>query len=230
MEKIGVVNSVLVGKSVPYAKGSQSAINKKPKSERQVTSRLGFIDDEQGDLRVHGGIEKAIHIYPSEHYVEWQKELQGNTALQMIGAFGENISSTGVSEDTIFLNDKIRIGSTLREVSQGRMPCWKLNIKFKQYDMALRLQNTLRTGWYFRVLEEGDIGSGDEIFLCDRPYPGWPLSKIMKLVFEGCLDEQELIPLLDLPLVESWHRLVARRLENQSLEDWSPRLDGDCCK
>ncbi|AZL85248.1 MOSC domain-containing protein [Aliivibrio salmonicida] len=226
MKKIGVVNSVLVGKSVPYAKGSQSAINKKPKSERQVTLQLGFIDDEQGDLRVHGGIEKAIHIYPSEHYVEWQKELEGNTALQMIGAFGENISSTGVSEDTICLNDKIRIGSTLLEVSQGRMPCWKLNVKFKQDDMALRLQDSLRTGWYFRVLENGDIGSGDEIFLCDRPYPKWPLSKIMKLVFEGCLDEQELSSLLDLPLVESWHRLVARRLENQSLEDWSPRLDG----
>ncbi len=226
MKKIGVVNAVLVGKSVPYAKGSQSAINKKTKSERQVTLRLGFIDDEQGDLRVHGGIEKAIHIYPSEHYVEWQKELQGNTTLQMIGAFGENISSTGVNEETICLNDKIRIGSTLLEVSQGRMPCWKLNVKFKQDDMALRLQNTLRTGWYFRVLEEGDIGSGDEIFLCERPYPEWPLSKIMKLVFEGCLDKQELSPLLDLPLVESWHRLVARRLENQSLEDWSPRLDG----
>lgn len=123
MKKIGVVNAVLVGKSVPYAKGSQSAINKKTKSERQVTLRLGFIDDEQGDLRVHGGIEKAIHIYPSEHYVEWQKELQGHTTLQMIGAFGENISSTGVNEETICLNDKIRIGSTLLEVSQGRMPC-----------------------------------------------------------------------------------------------------------
>ncbi|WP_394134183.1 MOSC domain-containing protein [Aliivibrio fischeri] len=226
MKKIGVVNSVLVGKSVPYAKGSQSAINKKPKSERQVTSRMGFINDEQGDLRVHGGIEKAIHIYPSEHYVEWQKELVGNTALQMIGAFGENISSSGLNENTICLNDKIKIGSTLLEVSQGRMPCWKLNVKFQQHDMALRLQETLRTGWYFRVLEEGDIGCGDEIFLCERPYPEWPLSKIMKLIFEGCLDEQKLTHLLDLPLVKSWRKLVIKRIECRSLEDWSSRLDG----
>lgn len=226
MKKIGVVNSVLVGKSVPYAKGSQSAINKKPKSERQVTSRMGFINDEQGDLRVHGGIEKAIHIYPSEHYVEWQKELVGNTALQMIGAFGENISSSGLNENTICLNDKIKIGSTLLEVSQGRMPCWKLNVKFQQHDMALRLQETLRTGWYFRVLEEGDIGCGDEIFLCERPYPEWPLSKIMKLIFDGCLDEQKLTHLLDLPLVKSWRKLVIKRIECRSLEDWSSRLDG----
>ncbi|KFK60744.1 hypothetical protein JS84_24875, partial [Vibrio vulnificus] len=67
--------------------------------------------------------------------------------------------------------DKIRIGTTLLEVSQGRMPCWKLNVRFEQNDMARRLQDTLRTGWYFRVLEEGDIGAGDEIILCERPYP-----------------------------------------------------------
>ncbi|MGI2177795.1 MOSC domain-containing protein [Shewanella frigidimarina] len=226
METLGTVNTVLVGKAVPFAKGSQSAINKKPFIGRQKVSNLGFIHDEQGDLKYHGGIEKALHIYPSEHYVEWRNELEGNKTLQTVGAFGENISSVGVTEHTMCLNDKVRIGSTLLEVSQGRMPCWKLNVRFDQHDMSLKLQNTLRTGWYFRVLEEGYIGEGDEIFLCDRPYPDWTLARVMKAIFEGCLNKQELQLLSTLPLVDSWKRLIQRRIETTMLEDWSFRLYG----
>ncbi|BAJ03161.1 MOSC domain-containing protein [Shewanella violacea] len=226
MKKIGMVNAVLVGKIVPFAKGSQSAINKKLTTDRQQASRLGFIHDEQGDRRFHGGVEKALHCYASEHYPEWRKELGEKPIFQALGAFGENISSIGLNEDTICLKDKIRIGTTLLEVSQGRMPCWKLNIRFEQHDMAQRLQNTLRTGWYFRVLDEGYIGEGDEIILCDRPYPDWPLSRIMKLIFEGCLDEQALQQVLNLPLVDSWRKLVENRLEKHLVEDWSSRLYG----
>ena len=191
MKKIGVVKAVLAGKTVPYAHGAQSAINKQVLPERQHATELGFISDEQGDPRFHGGIQKALHIYPSEHYPIWQQELGERTIFQSAGGFGENISSEGVTESTICLKDKIRIGSTLLEVSQGRMPCWKLNVRFDQHDMARRLQDTLRTGWYFRVLEEGDIGAGDEIILCERPYPEWPLARIMGAVFTGCLDREK---------------------------------------
>lgn len=209
MKKIGVVKAVLAGKTVPYAHGAQSAINKQVLPERQHATELGFISDEQGDPRFHGGIQKALHIYPSEHYPIWQQELGERTIFQSAGGFGENISSEGVTESTICLKDKIRIGSTLLEVSQGRMPCWKLNVRFDQHDMARRLQDTLRTGWYFRVLEEGDIGAGDEIILCERPYPEWPLARIMGAVFTGCLDREELTKLSELPLVEDWEmRLV----------------------
>lgn len=209
MKKIGVVKAVLAGKTVPYAHGAQSAINKQVLPERQHATELGFISDEQGDPRFHGGIQKALHIYPSEHYPIWQQQLGERTIFQSAGGFGENISSEGVTESTICLKDKIRIGSTLLEVSQGRMPCWKLNVRFDQHDMARRLQDTLRTGWYFRVLEEGDIGAGDEIILCERPYPEWPLARIMGAVFTGCLDREELTKLSELPLVEDWEmRLV----------------------
>ncbi|WED27602.1 MOSC domain-containing protein [Vibrio sp. DW001] len=226
MTRLGIVNAVLVGKAVPFAKGAQSAINKKPTTGRQQVSALGFTDDEQGDPRFHGGVEKALHIYPTEHYPEWRKEIGEKPVLKTVGAFGENISSIGLNEYTICLEDKIRIGSTLLEVSQGRMPCWKLNVRFEQSDMSLRLQNTLRTGWYFRVLETGELGEGDDIILCDRPYPDWPLSRIMGLIFEGCLDEQELRQLLTLPLVDSWRRLVECRLDKHLVEDWSLRLLG----
>ncbi|EPS8830358.1 MOSC domain-containing protein [Vibrio parahaemolyticus] len=226
MKKIGVVKAVLAGKTVPYAHGAQSAINKQVLPERQHATELGFTSDEQGDPRFHGGIQKALHIYPSEHYPIWQQELGERTIFQSAGGFGENISSEGVTESTICLNDKIRIGSTLLEVSQGRMSCWKLNVRFAQHDMARRLQDTLRTGWYFRVLEEGDIGAGDEIILCERPYPEWPLARIMGAVFTGCLDREELTKLSELPLVESWGKLVERRLETGEVEDWEMRLIG----
>ncbi|MBO0233223.1 MOSC domain-containing protein [Vibrio parahaemolyticus] len=226
MKKIGVVKAVLAGKTVPYAHGAQSAINKQVLPERQRATELGFTSDEQGDPRFHGGIQKALHIYPSEHYPIWQQELGERTIFQSAGGFGENISSEGVTESTICLKDKIRIGSTLLEVSQGRMPCWKLNVRFDQHDMARRLQDTLRTGWYFRVLEEGDIGAGDEIILCERPYPEWPLARIMGAVFTGCLDREELTKLSELPLVESWGKLVERRLETGEVEDWEMRLVG----
>ncbi|HHF2857980.1 MOSC domain-containing protein [Vibrio diabolicus] len=226
MKKIGVVKAVLAGKTVPYAHGAQSAINKQVLPERQHATELGFTSDEQGDPRFHGGIQKALHIYPSEHYPIWQQELGERTIFQSAGGFGENISSEGVNESTICLKDKIRIGSTLLEVSQGRMPCWKLNVRFDQHDMARRLQDTLRTGWYFRVLEEGDIGAGDEIILCERPYPEWPLVRIMGAVFTGCLNREELTKLSELPLVESWGKLVERRLETGEVEDWEMRLVG----
>ncbi|WP_282149989.1 MOSC domain-containing protein [Vibrio diabolicus] len=226
MKKIGVVKAVLAGKTVPYAHGAQSAINKQVLPERQHATELGFTSDEQGDPRFHGGIQKALHIYPSEHYPIWQQELGEITIFQSAGGFGENISSEGVTESTICLKDKIHIGSTLLEVSQGRMPCWKLNVRFDQHDMARRLQDMLRTGWYFRVLEEGDIGAGDEIILCERPYPEWPLARIMGAVFTGCLDRKELTKLSELPLVESWGKLVERRLETGEVEDWEMRLVG----
>ncbi len=179
MKKLGVVNSVLAGKTVAFAHGTKSAINKQVMSQRLHATELGFTNDEQGDPRFHGGIQKALHIYPSEHYPVWQQELGNKAIFQSAGAFGENLSSSGVTEAFICLKDKIRIGTTLLEVSQGRMPCWKLNVRFEQNDMARRLQDTLRTGWYFRVLEEGDIGAGDEIILCERPYPDWSLARIM---------------------------------------------------
>ncbi|WP_182026063.1 MOSC domain-containing protein [Vibrio rotiferianus] len=230
MKKLGVVNSVLAGKTVAFAHGAKSAINKQVLPQRQHATELGFTNDEQGDPRFHGGIQKALHIYPSEHYPVWQQELGDKAIFQSAGAFGENLSSSGVTEASICLKDKIRIGTTLLEVSQGRMPCWKLNVRFEQNDMARRLQDTLRTGWYFRVLQEGDIGAGDEIILCERPYPDWSLARIMGAVFTGCLDKTELSQLAELPLVESWGKLVERRLETGEVEDWEMRLVGPTTK
>lgn len=224
--RLAQVEKVLIGKSVPYSRGAQSAIDKQVQQQPLLVTALGFELDEQGDPRFHGGLEKALHCYPAEHYRQWRQELGDRQIFQQVGAFGENLSTVGVSEESICLGDKVRIGTTLLQVSQGRMPCWKLNDRCAQPDMALRLQITLRTGWYFRVLESGMIAAGDEMTLIERPYPEWPLSRVMKLIFQGCLNKTELTQLLELPLVESWRALVEKRLEKGLVEDWSLRLFG----
>lgn len=226
MQKLAEVVSILTGTVAPFAFGEKSAINKTIQTQRQKVVPLGMTNDQQADTRFHGGKEKALHIYPIEHYPDWINHIGSNPALDNIGAFGENISSKGITEHDICIKDKIRIGTTLLEVSQGRMPCWKLNVRFNQKNMAQMLQDTLKTGWYFRVLESGDIGQGDDIVLCERPFPNWTLARIMAAVFSGCLDPILLKQLHALPLVDSWSKLIENRLKTQQLEDWSPRLFG----
>ena len=219
--------SVLRGKKVAFARNSTSAINKQSQSTRQQVTKLGIIGDEQGDPNFHGGVEKAIHLYPSEHYKYWCAELGNKTIFQSVGAFGENISSVGVTESDICINDIILIGTTLLQVSQGRMPCWKLNVRCEEPEMALKMQDSLKTGWYFRVLKEGNIGIGDDIILQKRTYPDWSLNRIMKIIYEGSLDSIVLNKMLSLPLVDSWNKLVAKRIALGEVENWNYRLYGE---
>ena len=226
MNKLGKVASVLIGKKRPYAQNTISAINKQSQSTRQQITELGIVGDEQGDPIFHGGVEKAIHIYPSEHYEYWREELGIKPIFQSAGAFGENISSVGLTESDICINDVILIGTTLLQVSQGRMPCWKLNVRCEEPEMALKLQETLKTGWYFRVLKEGDIGIGDDIVLQMRSYPNWSLSRIMKIIYDGSLNSVVLKEMIELPLVDSWNKLITKRIELGEVENWDHRLYG----
>ena len=226
MNKLGKVASVLIGKKRPYAQNTISAINKQSQSTRQQITELGIVGDERGDPIFHGGVEKAIHIYPSEHYEYWREELGIKPILQNAGAFGENISSVGLTESDICINDVILIGTTLLQVFQGRMPCWKLNVRCEEPEMTLKLQETLKTGWYFRVLKEGDIGIGDDIVLQMRSYPNWSLSRIMKIIYDGSLNSVVLKEMIELPLVDSWNKLITKRIELGEVENWDHRLYG----
>lgn len=225
MKKLGVVQAVLSGKAGPFHRGVESAIDKQVLSGFASVKRLGIEGDQQADQRHHGGEDKALHLYPEEHCAYWLSEL-GEHAHFSAGGFGENLSTQGVSEDTICIADQIKIGTTLLEVTQGRMPCWKLNERFSQPDMALRLQMTRKTGLYFRVLDEGEIMAGDEILLVERRYPEWDLSRVMQLIFSGELNPECLRPALELPLPDSWRSLIEKRLETGIVENWSFRLFG----
>lgn len=221
------VDALLTGCAKPYTRpGSFSGIDKQPLNGRVYIGELGLSGDEQGDPRVHGGPDKAVHHYPFEHYARWQEDLGSLPLLQAPGAFGENISTRGLDEENVCIGDQFTLGGALLEVSQGRQPCWKLNDRFDVPDMARRVQSTGRTGWYYRVLQAGTATAGNLLELTSRPHPEWPLRCLGRLLFERVLDPAALEPALLLPLVPSWRKLVERRLQQCEVEDWNRRIDG----
>ena len=221
------VDALLAGKARPYTRpGSMSAIDKHPLGGSVRIGGRGIAGDEQGDTRVHGGPDKAVHHYPFEHYATWRAELGGLPVLAAPGAFGENISTRGITEADVCLGDRFKLGTAVLEVSQGRQPCWKLNDRFGVKDMARRVQATGRTGWYYRVVKPGEARAGDMLRLTARPHPDWPLARLMRLLAERVLDPVQLGAALELPLVPSWRKLVERRLASSQVEDWGRRIDG----
>src|SRR3546814_365776 len=127
---------------------------KTPATGPRAVTFLGIAGDEQADLSVHGGPDKAIHHYPRDHYAFWDDALGGHALLASPGAFGENISTSGLVEDAACIGDRYRLGSALVEVSQGRKPCWKLGHRFGLATVPATVVRTRRSGWYYRVLEE----------------------------------------------------------------------------
>lgn len=224
---IGRVRAVLVGPAVPYTRpGVRSAIAKQAVSGHIHAGALGLAGDEQGDTHAHGGPDKAIHLYAHEHYAVWRTELGALPLLDAPGAFGENLSTEGVDEHTLCLGDRLQIGDAVLEIAQGRQPCWKLNDRFGVPDMARRLQDTLRTGWYCRVQRTGTLVAGADVFLLERPHPDWSVARLMALLYRRCLDPQLLEQALTLPLVPGWRKIVEQRLARGAVEDWQKRLHG----
>ncbi len=140
-----------------------TAIHKVPVAGRIAVKRLNLEGDRQADLTVHGGPEKAVYAYPTEHYPFWREELPG-VPLPW-GSFGENLSIEGLSESKVRVGDVLRIGTAELVVTQPRMPCFKLNLRFQRSDMVRRFSRSGRSGFYLAVLKEGDLGTGDPIEL-----------------------------------------------------------------
>lgn len=218
----------LTGPVAPLAgTTANSAIAKSPAAGPLWLGAEGLQGDAQADRRVHGGPEKAVHHYPLDHYTDWRADLDGLALLDAPGAFGENISTTGMTEETIAVGDIFRLGGALIQVSQGRQPCWKLNHRFGVPDMARRVQDTGRTGWYYRVLQPGLVSPGDELNLIDRLAPDWTLRRLWRAMYVDRLNRAELEPIAALDvLAEGWRRYAIRRLESGRIEDWRPRLEG----
>lgn len=218
------VLAVLRGSVRPLGR-TLSGIGKTPVSGSQRVMSLGLVGDSQADLRVHGGVDKAVHCYPWAHYSAWQQHLPGHALLQAPGAFGENLSVKGIDEHDVCIADHWRIGSVVFEVSQGRQPCFKLNLRFGVSDMAAQVQESLRAGWYLRVLEPGELRAGEEIEVLERPYSEWTIARVLTIIRDRDVDPAVLNPLLGLPLPASWRRLFERRLQSSQIEDWSRRME-----
>jgi len=139
----------------------RTSIFKSPTGRRLRVRTLNLEGDEQADLSVHGGVDKAVYAYPSEHYAYWRDELP-RTPLPF-GAFGENLTTEGLRENDLHLGDRLRIGSAEFVVTQPRMPCYKLGVRFDRPDMVQRFLAARRSGFYLAVLCEGDVAAGDPI-------------------------------------------------------------------
>lgn len=223
------IEAVLIGRAAPFIRpGVVSGIAKRPVAAPVALGPTGLAGDEQGDRRHHGGIEKAVHHYALDHYAAWRRELPGPPAvLDAPGAFGENLATLGLTEAAICVGDVWRAGSALLEVSQARQPCWKLNHRFGMPDMARRVQASGRTGWYYRVIEPGEIHAGACMRLLARPHPDWTLARLVRVLYVDRLDRAPLEAIASLgALASSWRSLAAKRLERGSVEDWAARLDG----
>ncbi len=190
-----------------------SAIAKRPVEGPIELTPLGLIGDFQADRVHHGGHDKTLHHYPAEHYATWQAELPAQSALFRPSGFGENLSTLGICENDVCLGDSFRLGTALIQVSQGRQPCRKLNLRFDTPDMLGRVMASGRTGWYYRVLEPGEIGIGDALILLDRPLPDWPLTRLWQILFGDDKNKDALTWLSQQPLLSaSWRERAARRL------------------
>lgn len=143
-----------------------TGIFKQPVNERVMVRSLNLDGDGQADLTVHGGLDKAVYAYPFEHYDYWRGELP-QTELPL-GIFGENFTTTGLTEADVNIGDRFEIGTVKLIVTQPRMPCYKLGIRFGRPDLVKRFLASRRTGFYFRVLQEGEVGVGDTLELVSR--------------------------------------------------------------
>jgi len=188
-----------------------TSIYKEPVPGRVALRTLNLDGDRQSDLTVHGGEHKAVYCYALEHYEYWKSELPGRP-LPM-GVFGENFTvEGGLDEDSVYIGDRFSIGSAEVVVTQPRLPCYKLGIRFESDDMVKRFLATGRTGFYLAVTREGEVGAGDEITRLSRDDDSIPISAITRLYVAKEYGEEDL-------------RLVKRAGELSALPDsWKQYL------
>jgi len=189
----------------------RTSIFKAPVPGRVRVSSLNVQGDRQSDLSVHGGADKAVYAYPSEHYAFWRNELPGMDFPW--GAFGENLTTEGLLEDTVHIGDRFRTGSAEFIVTQPRMPCFKLAIRFNRPDMVKRFLRSGRTGFYLAVVQEGDIGAGDSLDLVAEDNSHITVADVVGLYAADAANQDLLRRASELSaLPESWREYFRERL------------------
>ena len=179
---------------------------------RVQVRKLNLAGDQQSDLTVHGGVEKAVYVYPSEHYAFWRNELP-NVELDW-GAFGENFTTEGKLDDKfVHIGDRFRIGSAEFAVTQPRMPCFKLGIRFGRADIIKRFLHSGRNGFYFSVAQEGQVAAGDIIELVASDENGVTVADIVELYTADATNQGLLERVSELAaLPENWRAYFRKRL------------------
>jgi MOSC domain-containing protein YiiM len=190
----------------------QTAIFKEPVYGPVAISKLNLTGDKQADLTVHGGSEKAVYAYPAEHYEYWQNELPELSFSW--GRFGENLTTEGLREESLGIGDRLRVGSAVLMVTQPRTPCYKLGLRFERDDMIKRFLMSGRSGFYFSVIEPGEVSAGSEVEILDRDPNRVTVADIVRLYLGQTRDPdlvQRAVSVSALP--ENWktHLLLRAR-------------------
>lgn len=189
----------------------RTSIWKAPVEGRVRVSKLNLDGDQQSDPSVHGGIDKAVYAYPSEHYSFWRGQL-GDMPLPW-GAFGENFTTEGLLEGRLQVGDHLRIGSAEFIATQPRMPCFKLGIRFGSPDMVKRFLQSKRTGFYLAVVREGEVGTGDAIEHEDSGQDGVTIADIVNLYTSDSENQELLRRATEVPaLPDGWKEHFRKRL------------------
>lgn len=190
----------------------RTSIFKAPVSGLVRVAKLNVDGDQQSDLTVHGGIDKAVYAYPSEHYPFWREQLPGMELPW--GVFGENFTTEGLLEDTR-IGDRFRIGSAEFMVTQPRMPCFKLGIRFNRPDMVKRFLKSGRTGFYLAVFKEGEVAAGNSIELLEQDQHNVTITDVVNLYRHDAANQDMLRRVSELPsLPESWREYFRKRFWN----------------
>jgi MOSC domain-containing protein YiiM len=219
------IERLYAGRPREIAPGRRSAIRKEPLVPPWRIEAEGLVGDRQADRRYHGGVEKALHHYPREHYDAWRADVPELAQEWRPAAFGENISTLGLTEAEVCVGDVFALGGARLQVSQGRQPCLTLNYRFGRRDMAWRTQESGRCGWYYRVLQAGAARPGDSLRLIERPQPDWPLARLFALLYARVRAFDELAEMAALPeLAPNWRDLARRRINTGKVENWARRL------
>jgi MOSC domain-containing protein YiiM len=189
----------------------RTAIFKDPVAGPVALRRLNLDGDAQADLTVHGGPDKAVYAYPAEHYPDWQAIVGRDLAP---GAFGENLTTEGLVEDQVCIGDEFRVGTARLVVTQPRMPCFKLGLRFGDPGMVKTFLRVGRPGIYFAVLDEGVVSPGDPVELVAEGVNRVPLTEMFVLMFDRDPDPDALRRLLEVPaLAAEWRQAFQAHLE-----------------
>ncbi len=217
--KIVSVNVGLPREVLWHGRPVTTGIFKQPVEGRVALRKLNLDGDRQADLTVHGGEAKAVYCYPFAHYDYWRRELPGRDLPMAI--FGENFTTEGLLEDSIHLGDRFSIGSAEVVVTQPRLPCYKLGLRFEADDMVKRFLASARTGFYFGVTREGEVGAGDEIKLLARDPNAVPISEITRLYVAKRYGDDDVASVRRAMRVaafpESWKSYLRERLQKMNV-------------
>jgi len=201
-----------------------TGFNKEPVTGLVEVKSLGIVGDGQADLDSHGGPDKAICSYPSDHFAYWEEVLGHKIAA---GAFGENFTTSPAIEQDVCIGDSFQINDVILQVTQPRQPCWKLARRWKKKNLAALMQQTGKTGWYFRVLQPGQIQAPARLRLIDRPNEQWTIERCNQVMHHLKKDRALAAELASLPeLSASWQKNLGLRAKGSDASTEQKRLYG----